>query len=457
MKQYRNRVITLAALALLFVMLLGAVSCGTQDFMGTPSITTTENEERYVTDVTVLDGQIMVRFSDGTIENLGAANTYVTNNSVTVNGMTDTVRAQSASTALLSTVGIECGFSVTQVISTGFFGGYTTREVIQYASGSGVIYQLDKVSGDAYIITNYHVVYHESSNDPRGISQRIGVYMLGDSVKMDATFIGGSDKYDIAVLRIENEGRLKTGAAQAAALSDAGVTVGDRALIVGNANGLGLSVTEGIISVDSEDITMTAIRDTTRKDTFRVIRTDSSVNPGNSGGGIYNANAQLIGIVNAKTVDEDTEGMGYAIPVDVAVTIADKVIDGDVDSSLTTRRVDFGVVTDSSASRLVYDPTTGLAHVEETVTIAYDAAATSTSVAVDGVVAGGLGDLAGLRSGDRLVSVQVGTRARRSITREFHFADELLKARAGETVTIVVMRAGAETTLTVTVPTNYYG
>ncbi len=460
MNSKRTYVLTLSAL-LLVVMLFSLTACNAMtinsdlgDADDTPGITESPSNTSiatYVADVSVVDGDIILAMSDGTVKNIGPATAYVTNHNISVNGTSDEVHAQAIAKTLLSTVGVECGFTVTEYTGGGFFGGYTPQDTIKYAYGSGVIYQLDKTSGSAYIITNYHVVYQAECKDPNGISSDIGIYMLGDTVAMDATFVGGSDKYDIAVLRVEDEPRLRASAAQAVTLATGDALVGSKTIIAGNANGYGISVTEGIISVDSEYIEMYNLKDESVVDSFRVIRTDGSVNPGNSGGGLYNADAELLGIVNAKTVDEDTEGMGYAIPVDIATTIADKVIDGDMDTTMTTRRVLLGVRLMIKESSMVYDAETGLVHIEETVSVVSD------TDGVAGVEAGGLGEAAGLQAGDIFLSIQVGTRTARSVTRQFHVIDEMLKARAGDTVTIVVDRAGTQHTLTVTVPTDYHG
>ncbi len=465
MEHQRRNVLPVVLVLILSFAIICMSACGVADISGFVSTTqptvdtqigggeTTPEKEEIVTphvkDIAIQDGSVLVTMSDGTVKNVGSVNTYVTENNVTVNGADQSANVQHVAKTLLSTVAVECGFTFVQ-------NGYFQQTYTQYGSGAGVIYQLDKATGDAYIITNYHVVYQSNSADPNGISQKIGVYMLGDISTIPATYIGGSPKYDIAVLRVEDSARLATSAAQAADLCDRYVTAGEDVIVVGNANGDGISVTEGIVSVDSEQIVMKTILDESQTDSMRVIRVDAPVNPGNSGGGLYNANAELLGIVNAKLVDEDTEGMGYAIPADIAVTIADKVIEGDVDDTLHARRVVVGVMLTIKEARLVYDPLTGLVRIEETVVIPEDAAATLTSGAIDGVVEGGLGEQAGLQCGDIIVGIKVGEREAVSVTRQFEVIDAVLKAREGDTIVFDVLRGEETLTLSVTVPENYH-
>ncbi len=476
MRSNVKRRIGLMSLVLLLLLSLGMVSCTVVESPlytsptvdnendlyereDAPDDADEEEEETpvvYVADVSVVDGEIIVTMSDGSEKNLGTVNQYVTNNNLTVTPPADTdAGAVAASKTLLSTVGIQCGFTVSGY-AQGPYGGLVPTEKTQYGYGSGVIYRLDKSQGDAYIITNFHVVYSDDCLEKNGVSQDIGIYMLGDNEMISATYVGGSDAYDIAVLKITGEERLKTSVAEAVTIFDGTARAGDEVMVVGNANADGISVTEGIVSVDSEYIVMTEITNSSREAEWRVMRIDAPVNPGNSGGGLYNDSAELIGIINAKMVEEDTEGMGYAIPIDVAVTIADKVIDRDVDANGITRRVLIGVMTYIKESRMVYNTETGLVDIVETIVIAEDEPASGSNAAVDGVTEGGLADMAGLTTGDIFVSVQVGTREAVTITRQYQIVDEILKARAGDTLTIVVLRDGSEVTCTVTVPLTYY-
>jgi serine protease Do len=305
-----------------------------------------------------------------------------------------------------------------------------------------VIYTIDKEAGNAYIITNFHVVYDSNSDTSDGISDKISVSLWGDleTDAIPATFVGGSAIYDIAVLQVKGSERIRSGAAEAATVANSDlVQVGQTALAVGNPEAEGIAVTSGVVSVDSETITMTAVDGSTKVD-FRVMRVDAPINSGNSGGGLYDGNGQLIGIVNAKVSSSSVENIGYAIPSNVAVAIAQNIIDYCADgSSQNVHRAIVGIQSPTvTNSRMIYDTETGLVRMEQTIT-------------VGGVTSGGLAEAAGVQAGDVLVSIQVGTRDALTITRQYQIIDEMLYARVGDTVTLVVERDGALQTVTMTI------
>jgi serine protease Do len=190
--------------------------------------------------------------------------------------------------------------------------------------GSGVIYQIDKKNGDAYIVTNQHVVFSAES----GASTNISIYLYGmvlGTYAITAKYIGGTTTYDIAVLKIEGSEILKNSLAVAAPLGkSADVRLFDTVYAVGNPEAYGFSATKGMVSVRSE--TTSFIGAENEAVSVRVIRIDAPVNHGNSGGGVYNDNGQLIGILVAKTPGEDVEGLGYAIPVDLVKNLADNLL-----------------------------------------------------------------------------------------------------------------------------------
>lgn len=190
-------------------------------------------------------------------------------------------------------------------------------------AGSGVIYQIDKEKGDAYIITNQHVV-----TDDGVISNNIKVYLFGmvlETYAIKATYIGGTTAYDIAVIKIEGSEILKNSYAKAAELGkSANVRVFDTVYAVGNPEASGFSATQGIISVRSENLELEGADG--QLVTLRVMRVDAAVNHGNSGGGLYDAYGRLIGIVCAKIQGSDVDNMGYAIPIDLVKNLADNIL-----------------------------------------------------------------------------------------------------------------------------------
>lgn len=148
------------------------------------------------------------------------------------------------------------------------------------------------------------MVYDASSNTENGIREDISVYLYGSEIEekaMKATYVGGSLYYDIAVLRVEDSEILKTSNACAVDVADSDkVAVGDSAIAIGNAQGLGISSTSGIVSVDSEYITMTATGSFTIEETVCVYEVSS----GSLADGILQAKDILVSAtVNGNTTE----------------------------------------------------------------------------------------------------------------------------------------------------------
>lgn len=329
------------------------------------------------------------------------------------------------SKASLSAVSIYC-----------YFNSITNQEYS--TAGSGVIYKLDS-SGNAYIITNYHVVFDKNSIQPNNISQKIYLLLYGMENKdslIDATYLGGSMTYDIAVLRVSNSEILQNSDCVAATLSgDNYVTVGQTAIAVGNPEAKGISATSGIVSVDSETITMTAADDKTTVD-FRVMRVDTAINSGNSGGGLFNSSGELIGIVNAKIVDKSIENIGYAIPMSTAISVADNLIASCTDSTKTKmQRCLLGVTTIVESSKAVYDTDSLKTIINETIKVY---AVNENSLAENKFVVG-----------DTLVSVLFRNKSY-DLNRSYVLVDLMLGAKVGETIIVSLIRDNNPVDITIT-------
>ena len=357
--------------------------------------------------------------------------------SLTISGATATSSAAS-SKGLRSAVSIICNFTAT-VQQGGWRPGSSSSTTKKYSSaGSGVIYKLDKASGEALIITNYHVVYDASSDTKNGISDDISVYLYGSEIEemgMKATYVGGSLYYDIAILHIEGSDILKNSDSAPVEIADSDKTVvGDMAIAIGNAKGFGISASVGVVSVDSEYLTMTAADGKTEV-SFRVVRVDTAVNSGNSGGGLYDGNGRLIGIVNAKIVDDGVENIGYAIPSNVAVSIADNIIYYCLGTSLErVQRAALGITVMNKDSKAVYDSESGLVSIKETVAL-YEVSERSVASGV-------------LLEGDILLRAKLGEKTV-EITRQYHIIDLMLDVRVGDTVDITILRGGEEKTVSI--------
>ena len=339
-----------------------------------------------------------------------------------------------AAKSLLSTVSIDCVFKSMSLYPSSF-GGIVSEKI---GSGSGVIYKLDKEKGDAYIITNYHVVYYNRNNTSNGISNDITVYLYGQEDKayaIPAKYVGGSMTYDLAVLKVEGSRVLAESNAIAAEFADSNnVAVLDKAVAVGNPEDFGISATLGYINVDSEYIEIEGADGTTEIE-VRVMRIDTAVNSGNSGGGLYDASGRLIGIVNAKYAD--SENMGYAIPSNVVKYIADNILyycDGKDNENVVRSQI--GINVDAKALYTVYDTETGKVHKREVVSI--------TKVDSKSLANGKL------KVGDVINSITIDG-VTYEVNRMFVVSECLFNARVGSVVSINITRDGTEKTVDITI------
>ena len=192
----------------------------------------------------------------------------------------------------LAKVANECIKSVVIIniteTSTAYGQEYTTS-----GAGSGVIY-----TTDGYIITNYHVVGKDTST--------ISVTLYNGEV-YEGKYIYGDEYADISVIKIE-----KNDCTPAKIGDSTKMMLGDTVLAIGNPLGYGLSVTDGIVSALARDVTV-------ENTTMTLMQTSAAINSGNSGGGLFNTDGELIGIVNAKIGGTSVEGMGFAIPSSTVV------------------------------------------------------------------------------------------------------------------------------------------
>lgn len=359
--------------------------------------------------------------------------------------------------AVLSCVSVYSTFDVTTT-QYDWFGrqiGNSTNKAI--SGGAGVIYQLDKENGDAYIITNYHVVYNPQADNE--ISNDIYVLLYGyekvyetvngtsvPKYKIPATYIGGSMTKDIAVLYVKGSELLKETAentvyAKAAQIGDSNqVAIGQDAIAIGNAEANGIAVTSGIISVDSENNEMTAADEKTAV-IFREIRVDTAINHGNSGGGLFDAFGNLIGIVHAKQAEEDVDNIGYAIPSNIAVYITKGIIErfeaaNGLGAPYEAEKCLLGVTVSASSSRAYYDTTNQRVVIEEDVQIVEEVSSTAAAYGK-------------LQKGDIIRKIKIGNNEL-EVTRSFIVVDAMLLARKGDTITITYERNGEIATTDIT-------
>lgn len=320
------------------------------------------------------------------------------------------------------------------------------------AWGAGVIYSIDEDSGDAYIITNYHVVYESSSlgtETVAHVSDEISIWLFGgelDDGKLSATFVGGAIDYDVAVLFIDGDatvrqsnGRVHTNAsvlqnsaARPVTIADSDdISIGDKVFAIGNPNGEGISATQGIVSVEAEYLTTTALNSYTRTVSFLEIRIDAAVNHGNSGGGLFNARGEYIGTVNARKEDSGLRDFGYALPSNLTIAIARNVLSV---RNTGARRANLGITAEILSSRGVYDEQTGKAD-------------TVQSIGVASVTSGGAAD-GYLQAGDVILAVSYGGE-RKQIVREYQLTFLAFNLRAGDTAVFEILRDGEPMTVAI--------
>lgn len=184
----------------------------------------------------------------------------------------------------------------------------TTQWGMQYivsGAGSGVI--TGKSDDAYYIITNNHVIEGASEITVR----------TRNGAEYEATLVATDDSADIAVVTVKTDTPL-----QIAIWGDSdALQIGEDLIAIGNPLGsLGGTVTKGILSATGRTINVGNFAMT-------LLQTDTAINPGNSGGGLFNMRGELIGIVNAKTSDEEVEGICFAIPGNTARDVYDDLIE----------------------------------------------------------------------------------------------------------------------------------
>ncbi|WP_223382831.1 S1C family serine protease [Faecalibacterium prausnitzii] len=273
---------------------------------------------------------------------------------------------------------------------------------VESGAGSGVI-----ISSDGYILTCAHVV--------SGASQI--TVTIGDT-DYTAAVVGEDDTSDVAVLKID-----ATGLTPATVGDSDSLSVGDSVLAVGNPLGeLGGTVTSGIVSALNRSVT---IQGTSSTNTMSLIQMDASVSPGNSGGGLFNMNGELIGLVNAKSSSSDAEGLGFAIPINDAIQVAQDLLENGYVSGRPYMGITYIAVTDAQTAAQLNVNAYGVYVVD--------------------VVQGGPADKAGLKAGDRIVSID-GT----EIAQKDDLGTLMQQHTAGDTLSITVARDGQMQTVSLT-------
>ena len=260
------------------------------------------------------------------------------------------------------------------------------------SSGTGFI-----ISSDGYIITNNHVV--EGAN---GVS-----VTLYDAQNYDAKIIGTDAKNDVALLKIEVKdlNTVKLG-------NSNNISVGETVIAIGHPLGeLTYTVTSGIVSAENREVRES-------ETSINMFQTDLAINPGNSGGPVFNLKGEVVGISTAKYSASSIEGIGFAIPINDAISVATQLKENGYVSGRPYMGVSV-INVDSSA-------VTGI----------------SAGVYVSAIKTGSSSDIAGIQKGDIITSLD-----NTLIKSTTDLMSALRKFKAGDTTKITVNRSGQELNL----------
>ena len=283
----------------------------------------------------------------------------------------------------------------TETTSVNYFG-----QTIQNASaGTGFI-----ISEDGYILTNNHVV-----SDGTTVT-----VTLNDGTEYEAKIMGADNDSDVAVLKIQADNLTPVNLGG----SDE-IVVGEDVAVIGNPLGeLTNSLTTGVVSALNRQIS------TDRYEAINMFQIDAAVNSGNSGGPVFDSTGRVIGIVTAKYSSSTIEGLGFAIPINDAIKVAEELVEnGYVSTGEPALNISVSFLDATSAA--YYDVPQGALVTE--------------------VVSGGCCDKAGIEEGD--IITKFGDSMILS-------KDDLTDAKAqyapGDKVQMVIYRAGETLKITVT-------
>ncbi len=254
--------------------------------------------------------------------------------------------------------------------------------------GSGVV-----IHSAGYVVTNRHVV-------AEAIEILVGFEVNGIEQQVSAVLVASDRVNDLALLKIDSDGPF---AAVTMGRSD-DLMIGEPVIAVGNPVGIGKTVTTGVLSAIGR-----SIRVNQRASIHDLLQTDAAINPGNSGGALLNIHGEMIGVNTA--IIGNTEGLGFAIPVDRVRENVKLLLDSVVDRM-----------------RLGFKMTTTNGHL------------TVLSVSPEGAAKM-------LKAGDRIVAVDG-----RPVDSVYDFTTVLLPKKPGHTVSVVILRAGARRDINLIIP-----
>jgi len=312
------------------------------------------------------------------------------------------VRISESSAVIDAVNGVAPAVVLIQTTTTGgIFGGSA-------GTGSGVIYD-----PSGWILTNRHVVENAESL----------VVELADGRAFDGTVYGIDTLTDLAIVKVD-----ATGLPSAPIGTSRELEPGQVAIAIGNPLGYKHTVTTGIVSGLGRQITASDASQTSAEQLRNLIQTDAAINPGNSGGPLVNSSGQVIGINTA--VSTEAQGLGFAIPIDIAKPIMQMALDGE---ELT--RPWIGVY---------YTPISPALAEAQDLPVDYGALIGTTDGA-NPILPGSPAEEAGLQDGDIIVALNG-----ESLTEESDLATLILPHAPGDTITLRVLRGNSATEIDVT-------
>ncbi len=293
--------------------------------------------------------------------------------------------------------------------------GYTSNQLA--STGTGFVYKVDDNYG--YLLTNHHVI--EDMDD-------VNVVMTNDQ-EVDAVVLGSDQYLDLAVLQIAKE--------HVTLVSTIGsseeMSLGDTIFTVGSPMGYDYrgSVTAGILSGKDRMVSV-AVSSSNNDWVMRVLQIDASINPGNSGGPLLNVNGEVIGICSLKLVDDEIEGMGFAIPIEYAMSHAETLENGE---SIDWPVLGVSMINVSDGTYRYYG-------------VSIDKSITEGVVVLE-VNKGSGAEEAGLEKGDVIIAIDGNTTKDSAYLRY-----ELYQHQAGDTIEVTFIRNKKEQTVKVKLGSN---
>lgn len=270
------------------------------------------------------------------------------------------------------------------------------------STGTGFVYKTDDLYG--YIMTNEHVI--------NGCSKI--VLVMSDDSEVTGKLLGSDEYLDLAVIRIP-----KANVKSVAIISTSeNMEVGDGIFTIGSPLGYEYrgSVTSGILSGKDRLVSVSVGNSTTNDYIMKVLQIDAAINPGNSGGPLLNMNGEVIGVNSMKLVEEEVEGMGFAIPIEYALNYIDTL-----ESSERIKWPSLGI-------RIV--------NIDESATIASKDITIPDDVE-DGVVITKVNDNSPLKTGDIIIEIN-----KQKIKDIAEFKYELYQFKENDTIEIKYIRDG---------------